>query len=163
MTIKGHAFTISILAVLILCVISASLSAQNLNPDYDAELAEELGADDYGMKSYIFVILKTGSNDGEIKDQAVRDSLFAGHLNNIRRLAEEEKLLVAGPFGRNENSYRGLFILNTESLEEAGEILETDPAVKEKLLEAELYAWYGSAALPVYLEAAGKIGKYSIN
>lgn len=32
------------------------------NPKYDQELAKKLGADDYGMKSYIFVLLKTGEN-----------------------------------------------------------------------------------------------------
>ncbi len=31
--------------------------------DFDAELAEQLGADEYGMKSYILVILKTGPNE----------------------------------------------------------------------------------------------------
>ncbi|MEO7047659.1 MAG: hypothetical protein ABI091_20340, partial [Ferruginibacter sp.] len=32
------------------------------NPNYDKELADKLGGDDYGMKSYFFVILKTGAN-----------------------------------------------------------------------------------------------------
>ncbi|MEX0607999.1 MAG: YciI family protein [Balneolaceae bacterium] len=159
---KKPVFT-SLLAIAMLAMFAGSLSAQNLNPNYDAELAEEMGADDYGMKSYILVILKTGNRDAEIKDKAVRDSLFAGHLSNIQRLAELEKLIVAGPLTQNENSYRGIFILNTDSMEEAQELLQTDPAVKENILEAELYGWYGSAALPVYLEAADKVGKYSIN
>lgn len=30
------------------------------NPVYDAALAEKLGADAYGMKSYVLVMLKTG-------------------------------------------------------------------------------------------------------
>lgn len=30
------------------------------NPNYDAALARKLGADDYGMKRYILVILRTG-------------------------------------------------------------------------------------------------------
>lgn len=29
----------------------------NSNPNYDEALAEKLGADDYGMKSYFFVVL----------------------------------------------------------------------------------------------------------
>jgi hypothetical protein len=32
------------------------------NTKYDKALAEKLGGDDYGMKSYFLVILKTGSN-----------------------------------------------------------------------------------------------------
>jgi len=38
-------------------------------------------------------------------------------------------------------------------------LLETDPAIKEGLLEADLYSWYGSAALPLYLDASDKIWK----
>ena len=37
---------------------SLVLHAQNNNREYDAELAKKLGADDMGMKYYIFVILK---------------------------------------------------------------------------------------------------------
>lgn len=127
------------------------------NPNYDAALAEKLGADDYGMKSYIFVILKTGLN--KTTDQAIINESFKGHLENINRLVEQNKLIVAGPFGRNENTYRGLFILNVSTLAEAEELLQTDPAVKNGLLDAELYNWYGSAALSEYLEFSDKIWK----
>lgn len=127
------------------------------NPVYDAKLAGELGADDYGMKSYILVILKTGSN--KTTEKAFIDSCFAGHMNNMELLVEQNKLIVAGPIGKNENKYRGLFILNVKTTAEAENILITDPAIKEKLLDYELYNWYGSAALPVYLEAADKVWK----
>ena len=36
-----------------------SLQAQNT--EYDEALAKKLGADEYGMKQYVFAILKTGS------------------------------------------------------------------------------------------------------
>jgi uncharacterized protein YciI len=127
------------------------------NPNYDAALADKLGADDYGMKGYIFVILKTGPN--KTTDQAIINESFKGHLENINRLVEQNKLIVAGPFGRNENTYRGLFILNVSTVAEAEELLQTDPAIKNGLLDAELYSWYGSAALPAYLEYSDKIWK----
>ena len=45
-------------------LLSVTLSlGQKTNPNYDSTLAAKLGADDYGMKKYVFVILKTGSND----------------------------------------------------------------------------------------------------
>ena len=137
------------------------LHAQTVNPDYDSTLAKKFGADDYGMKSYVFVILKTGSNT--TTDKAFIDSCFAGHMANIFRLVDEGKLIVAGPFGKNDNSYRGLFIFNVSTIEEAKKLVETDPAINSKLLDADLYNWYGSAALPEYLEVALKIGKYKIN
>ena len=129
--------------------------AQTENPKYDRELAEQMGADAYGMKSFMLVLLRSGSN--KTADQQVIDSCFAGHMKNIHRLVEEKKLVVAGPFGKNESSYRGIFILDVASLEEAKDMLQTDSAIREKLLEAEIYPWYGSAALPAYLETADKI------
>ncbi len=127
------------------------------NPDYDAILAKRLGADDYGMKAYILVILKTGLN--KTTDKTFINNSFMGHLENINRLAKEGKLIVAGPMGKNDRSYRGIFILNLSKIEEAESLLQTDPAVKAGLLDAELYNWYGSAALPEYLKYADKIWK----
>jgi len=60
---------------------------------------------------------------------------------------------------KNDKQYRGIFILDAATVEEAGLLLETDPAIKEGLLEADLYSWYGSAALPLYLDASDKIWK----
>lgn len=127
------------------------------NSNYDASLAAELGADDYGMKLFVLVMLKTGTNDSA--DKMLRDSCFVGHMNNIDRLVKEGKMIVAGPMFKNEKDYRGIFILDVPSLEAAAELLETDPAIHAKLLEPELYLWYGSAALPEYLEASDKVWK----
>jgi len=128
------------------------------NPNYDQTLAEKLGGDDYGMKNYIFVILKTGPNVSADRELATQS--FRGHLDNINRLVEAGKLIVAGPMGKNDKSYRGIFILNNiGSMEEAQGLLQTDPAIKNGLLEAEIYDWYGSAALPEYLPFSDKIWK----
>jgi uncharacterized protein YciI len=122
---------------------------QSNNPKYDQALAESLGADDYGMKTYVLVILKTGSYNPEKK---ISDSLFMGHMQNIKRLADSGKLIVAGPMKKNEKNYRGIFILNAQSIEEGKLLVDSDPAVNSKLLEAEIFQWYGSAALPQYLK-----------
>jgi uncharacterized protein YciI len=140
-----------------LFLITISAIGQTTNPNYDEELAKILGADDFGMKSYVLAILKTGSN--KTSDNVLINNCFAGHLENIWRLVKENKLIVAGPLGKNENSYRGIFILNVTTLEEANELLQTDPAIKENLLEADLYLWYGSAALSEYLKTSDKIWK----
>lgn len=128
------------------------------NPSYNKELADKLGGDDYGMKSYFFVILKTGTNT--TTDKEFISESFRGHLDNINRLVEEGKLIVAGPLGKNENNYRGIFILNNiKSIEEAVELLQTDPAIKNRMLDYEIFTWYGSAALPEYLPFSDKIWK----
>lgn len=128
------------------------------NPIYDQQLATKLGADNYGMKNYYLVILKTGSNT--TNDQQLIKTSFRGHMNNINRLVKENKLIVAGPFGKNNKNYRGLFILNNiKSIDQANELLLTDPAIKNGLLDYEIFSWYGSAALPEYVPYSDKIWK----
>lgn len=136
-------------------LLAVSLTAQN--PNYDPELAKELGADDYGMKMYSLVILKTGPNQVNDKDSSA--VLMRGHMDNISRLAEQDLLSVAGPFGKNELKYRGLFILNVATKEEAEELLSTDPAIAAGVFDTEIIPWYGSAALPTYLENHERIEK----
>lgn len=143
--------------LLLLVLLSTGLAAyaQTNNSNYDAALAKKLGADDYGMKNYVMVILKTGPAKIESKEKL--NELFKGHMANINKLADEGKLVVAGPFGSNDKDYRGIFIFNVKTVEEANALLAGDPAVKEKLFEAEILPWYGSAALGEYIEVHKKI------
>lgn len=127
------------------------------NPNYDEDLAKQLGADDYGMKKYILVLLKTGENKTD--DKKLKNKAFKGHLENIEKLADERKIILAGPLQKNDNNYRGIFILNVTTKEDAEIILQSDPAIIEKFLDYELYNWYGSAAITEYLDEANKIWK----
>jgi len=136
-----------------------SVNAQNTNPNYDEALAKKLGADEYGMKPYVLVILKTGENKTTDKEET--NQLFRGHMENIQRLVKEGKLIVAGPLGKNDQTYRGIFILDVPTIEEANTLVQTDPAVKEKLFAVELFQWYGSAALKEYLPSSDKIWKFN--
>ena len=146
------------IATLAFLLLSVAGFGQQANPNYDAELAERLGADDYGMKSYILVMLKTGSNTDP--DEALRNKSFQGHMSNMNTMVEAGQLIVAGPLGANDKDYRGIFILNVSTKEEAIAILKTDPAIAANYLEAELFDWYGSAALSEYLKASDKVGKF---
>lgn len=146
-----------IIATLFAVCLTAIAYCQKANPKYDSVLAKKYNADNYGMKKYVLVILKTGSRTTD--DKKLRDSLFAGHMANINRMVEINKLVVAGPLSKNEKTYRGIFILDVRTIEEAKVLVQTDPAIKSELLAVELYEWYGSAALPAYLEASEKVGK----
>jgi uncharacterized protein YciI len=123
---------------------SSAVYAQSTRVPYDSTLAKKLNADENGMKKYIMVFLKTGTVTDLPK--TTTDSLFAGHMQNIGRLADSGKLVLAGPFFKNDK-YRGIFILNTDSLEEARQLVETDPVIKAKVLDVEMLLWYGSASL----------------
>jgi len=142
--------------LLLLVFISAFPAFSQENKDYDPQLAKSLGADDYGMKSYVMVILKEGAKT-DFSDEK-RKELFAGHQANMQRWLQEGKLIVSGPFFPNDAGMEGIFILDID-FEEANETLASDPAIAAQALAFESYRWYGSAALPVYLDTHSKIEK----
>lgn len=111
---------------------------------YDSTYAARLGADDYGMKSYVMAFLKTGPNRSS--DPEVRKKLQKGHMDNIFRLAESGELLMAGPF-MDTGNLRGIYIFDVRTIEEARKLTETDPAIQAGSLVMELKKWYGPAAL----------------
>jgi uncharacterized protein YciI len=92
--------------------------------------------------SFIVVLLVRPPNAPD-RPKAELDQLGEGHMANIRRLADEGKLLKAGPFedysGRN---VRGMFILKTDSVDQAREWVATDPLVKVGRLVPEFLKWY---------------------
>lgn len=144
--------TIWVLALLLTSIVSFSQEST-----YDEKLAKSLGADDYGMKKYVFCLLKTGSNTTATKEESAE--AFKGHMANMGKLVKEGKLVVAGPFMKNERAYRGIFILNVATVEEAQALVDTDPAVKSKLLEAELTPWYATAGLMETIKIHDKVAK----
>ena len=52
-----------------------------------------------------------------------------------------------GPFGKNDRAYRGLYIFNVPTIEEAEKLVVLDPAVKAGVFVPELTLWYASAGL----------------
>ncbi|HEV7699863.1 MAG TPA: YciI family protein [Pyrinomonadaceae bacterium] len=125
---------------------------------YDAALAKKLGADERGMKMYVLCILKTGPKDAAIKGKA-RDDIFAGHFANITKLADEGKLAVAGPFEKNDKTWRGLYIFNVTTIAEAEKLVVLDPAVKAGVFVPDLTLWYGSAAMMTVSDTHKKLQK----
>ena len=111
---------------------------------YDEDLATELRADEYGMAQYVVVFLKRGPNQDQSEEEAME--LQKAHLANIQRLADEGKLLLAGPF-MDDGDVRGIYIFDVTTVDEARELTATDPAIKAGRLEMELRPWFGSAAV----------------
>lgn len=112
--------------------------------EYDSVSATEYGADEYGMKQYVMAFLKRGPNRN--LDSAEVMELQIAHLNNIDQMAEEGKLVLAGPF-LDTGDLRGIYIFNVTTIEEAEKLTNTDPAIQAGSLIMELKPWYGSAAL----------------
>lgn len=95
------------------------------------------------IKQFWLVILKTGPMDKEIKDSTERSQLFAGHFANMERLYYDGVLKVAGPIGKNDFTWRGLFILDCKTKEEAEEFVKTDPTVKAGVFIYDIAPWWG--------------------
>ncbi len=140
-----------------LTLASLLATAQANTPEYDSTLAAKLGADERGMKTYVLVILKSGP--AKIEDKELRDSLFRGHFSNMDKLAREGKLVAAGPFEDNDSQYRGLFLFDVPTIEEAEGLVRGDPTVTNGIFVTEMYQWYGSAAMPLLLEIHPKLQK----
>ena len=68
------------------------------------------------------------------------EALQKAHMDNIQKLADMKKLVVAGPFGDN-GRLRGLFVFKVNSLEEARSLAATDPAVQAGRLALQIHPW----------------------
>jgi uncharacterized protein YciI len=126
---------------------------------YDSALAMKLGADEYGMKHYVMAFLKSGPNQEMDSVQAAQ--FQRAHLDNIFRLADEGKLVLAGPF-LDGGELRGVYIFNVATVEEAKALTESDPAVKAGRFVMELHPWYGSAAACMINDQHKRVAKKQI-
>src|SRR2546423_7726732 len=107
-----------------------------------ASAAPQPSAAPIQFDSFILVLLVRPPNPPDLP-KAELDQLQDGHMANMRRLAAEGKLFKAGPTedfsGRN---VRGIFVLKTESVDEARAWGATDPSVKAGRLAPEFLKWY---------------------
>jgi len=95
------------------------------------------------IEQYFFVLLKTGPKQDF--DSAQKAELFKGHMANINRLYYDGIIKVAGPFGKNDLKWRGLFVFDCKTKEEAEKIAQSDPAVAAGLFIVDIVPWYSSS------------------
>ena len=144
--LKNVGAMLAMSALAAICGFPQSAERPTKNPNFDAALARKVGADKMGMRPYVLAILKTGPKDAAITGDE-RKKMFEGHFANINRLAAEGKLAVAGPFGKNDKIFRGLYIFTVATIEEATALVNTDPVVKSGMMVFDLVPWHGSAGL----------------
>jgi uncharacterized protein YciI len=103
--------------------------------------------------THVLVLLKTGPRSAELSAEESQ-RVFAGHFANMKRLAEERRLLVAGPFAapKRDPDLRGLFILDVPTLAAAEEIAASDPCVQADVMVAECHGLATDAPLEAYIE-----------
>ena len=93
---------------------------------------------EYDMKTYYMVFLYKGPVRDQ--DSVEVQRLQQGHMDNIKRLAKEKKLVIAGPF-LHDGDLRGIFIFDVSTQEEAEKLCNSDPAIIAGRLRYEIYPW----------------------
>ncbi|MHC1774044.1 MAG: YciI family protein [Lentimicrobium sp.] len=96
------------------------------------------------MTIYYMAFLKRGPDRSH--DSLTAAKIQEGHMAHIMQMAEDKKLVLAGPFMDN-GDLRGIFIFNVASIEEAVELTNQDPAVKSGRLVMEIHPWFGPEKL----------------
>ncbi len=74
------------------------------------------------------------------------DSLQAGHMNNILRMAQSGLLVGAGPM-MERGDLRGIFIFKADSASQVASMVAEDPAIQAGRLKCDLYFWYAPAGI----------------
>ncbi len=97
------------------------------------------------MSNYWFGVLRRGPSWTPERN-ARTDSIQAGHMANIGRMAASGSLLSAGPF-MSRGDWRGIFIFRADSVEKLRAMAAKDPALESGRLVLDLYPWFAPAGI----------------
>jgi uncharacterized protein len=128
-----HRLAAPVLLILLLLLLAGTIAAQETPPGMPA------------MSRYQFGLLRRGPSWTATRTPAT-DSIQAGHMANIGRMAKEGVLLAAGPMG-DSGDLRGIFIFRADSIARLREQVAHDPAVQSGRLVLDLYSWFAPTGI----------------
>ena len=101
----------------------------------------------YEMTTYWVAFLKKGPQwSPQVTEETKR--IQAGHMANIKKMADTGKLVLAGPFSDN-GDLRGMFVFQGGTEAEYKAMAQDDPAVKSGRLVLEWHPWYSAKGIGI--------------
>ena len=100
------------------------------------------------MTTYYVVLLRRGPTWTSAATPEAT-AVSRSHMENIQRLTQSGKMVVAGPFleQSGDRALAGLFVLRAASAAEAKALADGDPAVKAGRFVYEIVPWLGPSTL----------------
>ena len=100
------------------------------------------GTEQSGKKMQFIYVLKPIPKLLEPENWTDRDNeIVARHFEKLQDSLKEGRLILAGRTLNSDPSAFGIVVFEANSEAEAREIMQTDPAVKEKIMTAELFPY----------------------
>lgn len=118
--------------------VAAEFFAVEMHPWWSEDVMKKTTTPQKMMTAYLAFLVRGDKWTPEKTPQT--EAIQKAHLENINKLAETKKLVVAGPFGDN-GTLRGIFVFRVNSIDEARELAATDPAVQAGRLALQIHPW----------------------
>jgi len=103
----------------------------------------------------IIVFLHARTDNPELPKEQV-ERIMEGHFANIKKMASEGKLLVAGPF----EGGGGIFIFNSQSVDDVKEWLKPDPGIQNNRWNVEILPFHPRIGKPMLVKEPYEMVSY---
>lgn len=124
---------------LIAAIVLLGASTTYAQRTFDVTIADST----YHMKQYWFVLYSTGADTTRL-DSTTSADLLKAHLDHQDQQAKRGLIAMAGPYGKNDVTWRGLLLYDCETREEVEGYLRQDPFVKAGKLAYTIAPWFGA-------------------
>ena len=123
---------------LLFCAYGFTAYCQQERYNKDSLDLEKKAFQKHGLHQYWLVLIKPGEQN---IDADVRKKIMESHFANMKVLADKGVLKMAGPMGKNELGWSGIFIFDCPQ-NDLDEYLSGDDAINTGYFATEIAPWY---------------------